>query len=127
MTDGGRKRQAIGKRGEYVAGQYLESLGYCLLGHNYHTRYGELDLIAQDGETIVFVEVKTRRGEAFGTPEEAITQRKRAHLCRAALAYLQERNLMDSACRFDVIGIVIGGSAPRVAHTRDAFRCDDVP
>jgi putative endonuclease len=99
------RRQALGQWGEQFAGDYLAARGYTILDRNVRTPYGEIDLVARQGETIVFIEVKTRSSTEFGYPEEAITTKKREHLLRASQAYLQVH--AESACdwRIDVIAI----------------------
>lgn len=100
------RQVAIGKWGEAVAGDYLRARGYEILACNARTPYGELDLVARQGETIVFVEVKTRTNLAFGLPEEAVTVRKRAHLLDSAAHYLQTHPELDGDWRVDVIAIL---------------------
>jgi putative endonuclease len=117
-------RAALGRRGERVAVEHLRSLGYRILARNFHTRYGELDIVAQDGDTVVFVEVKTRRGRTFGSPEEGVTRRKRDNLCRAALAYLQEHDLVESPCRFDMVGVRPSRKEPDIVHVPGAWTAD---
>ncbi len=85
----------------------------------------EIDLVALDGEVIVFVEVKTRRGVGHGEPWEAVVARKRARIARAALQYLADRDLLERRARFDVVEVLIGASGrPAVRHIPDAFRTD---
>ena len=98
-------RLNIAKIGESLAAKHLKAHGYEILARNYRARRGEIDLIARDGEFIVFVEVKTRRSLKFGLPQAAVTLRKQRQISKVALAYLQFRNLMDAPCRFDVIAI----------------------
>ena len=98
-------RADLGRRGEALAAEKLAASGYTLVAHNYRCSAGEIDLIARHGETWVFVEVRTRRGGAFGTPEESITPRKRQHLNAAAQHYLQEQNLGDVDWRIDVVAV----------------------
>ena len=100
-----------GADGERLAAQYLERRGYRILEHNYRTRMGEIDLIAKDGGTLVFVEVKARTDERFGGPAEAITKAKQARIGRLAQQYLAARRLADRLCRFDVV--LIRGDDPK--------------
>ena len=109
-------RARLGAQGESIAAAHLEALGLRITGRNFRTRYGELDLIAEDGDTLVFVEVKTRRGGAFGTPEEAVTARKREHLAKAAGLYLQDRGLESREWRIDVVGIALQRNGPAVIN-----------
>ena len=98
-------RLNIAKIGESLALKHLKARGCEILAQNYRVRRGEIDLIAQDGEFIVFVEVKTRRSLRFGLPQAAVTLQKQRQISKVALAYLQAQNLLDAPCRFDVIAI----------------------
>lgn len=95
----------IAKIGESAAAEYLKAHGYQILAQNYRFQRGEIDLIVQQDNRIVFVEVKTRRSLKFGLPQYAVTQKKQRQISKIALAYLQKQNLMDVPCRFDVIAI----------------------
>jgi putative endonuclease len=101
--------------------RYLTRRGYTLVERNYRTRYGELDLILRHQNTLVFVEVKLRRGTGFGHPLEAVTPRKQAAIRALAEQYLSRRKPHFEALRFDVVGILLGVGAPRVVHVEDAF------
>jgi putative endonuclease len=96
------QRQELGKHGEDVAVRELERRGYAILDRRYRTRHGEIDIVARDGETIVFVEVKARLTGEFGTAAEAVTERKQHRLARMAVEYLARRHLVACQCRFDV-------------------------
>jgi putative endonuclease len=104
-----RQRQFLGRRGEAVAAEKLAALGYEIVARNYRCGAGEIDLVARHHETWVFVEVRTRRSEKFGTPEESITRRKRAHLVASAQSYLQEKQLSEVAWRIDVVAVEFSG------------------
>lgn len=129
MREEGRSTKAIGDRGEDIAAAYLEGKGYTILDRNYRFQRAEIDLVGfkpaakyRAGGKLVFVEVKTRTGRAFGLPEEAVTESKQRNLIRAARAYLYERKLEGAACRFDVISIILQrGKAPQVEHFENAF------
>lgn len=112
----------FGREAETLASAYLESLGYRIVERNVRTPYGELDIVARDGEVVVIVEVKARRSNRYGTPQEALTPLKRARIRDAALAYLQSQNALNLPCRFDVIALTVRGGTPHIAHLRDAFR-----
>lgn len=116
----------IGQRGEALAAQALERRGYEIVDHNWHCRGGELDLVAHDGDVWVFVEVKLRGADAFGTPEEAVTERKQARLLHAAQMYVAEHELEDVAWRIDVVAIELapGGKVQRMALYQDAVWAD---
>ena len=100
-----RTRIDLGRRGEQLAEQKLAAGGYTVVAHNYRCPAGEIDLIAWQAEVLVFVEVRTRRGEAFGSPEASITPRKRRHLIAAAQTYLLEKELSEAAWRIDVVAV----------------------
>lgn len=95
----------IGDAGEDLAARHLEGLGWRVLARNWRGRSGELDLVAEDGATVVFVEVKARASRSHGLPEEAVDARKRARLARAALEFLRARGLGDRPARFDVAAV----------------------
>ena len=113
----------LGNKGERAAARYLRSLGYKILSRQYANRWGELDLIAIDGDALVFVEVKTRRSRAAGHPVEAVTRDKQRRMTQQALAWLKRRKLLDHRARFDVIAIVWpdGQKKPEITHYRNAF------
>jgi putative endonuclease len=100
-------RVRLGRRGEQMAADRLAALGYAIVDRNYRCAHGELDLVARRDDCWVFVEVRTRRGKRFGTPEESITPRKRAHLIAAAQHYLQAHNLVDVAWRIDAVAVAL--------------------
>ncbi len=100
-----RSKREVGTKGEKFAGQYLQELGYEILEYNYRCKKGEIDLIARDGDCLVFCEVKYRKDLGSGNPLEAVDIYKQRTLSSCALYYLMEHSLMDTACRFDVIGI----------------------
>jgi len=111
-------KRAVGSVTEERAEAYLAGLGYEPIERNYQCRCGEIDLIAKDGEYLVFVEVKYRRTEEFGLPEEAVTVRKRDRIRRAAEWYLKQRRIPDGTpVRFDVVAM----DAQEIRIYRDAF------
>ena len=115
-------RITLGKSGETYACRELERRGYAILARRFRTRMGELDIVARDGETLVFVEVKARRSIRFGTPADAVTWHKRQRLLRMAAEYVLLRGVANANCRFDVISVVFGGGLrPRVEVFKDAF------
>jgi putative endonuclease len=121
-------RQALGRLGEAAARAYLEAHGVRVLQGNVAYPAGELDLVARDGDTLVFVEVKTRTSRAFGPPSLAVHRRKQRQIVRAAQWYLAERRLGEPACRFDVLAVTFapGAPGPRVDWIRDAFPAEGV-
>lgn len=117
----GLSNRRTGAWGEELALRYLTQRGYKLVERNYRTRYGELDLILRHDDTLVFVEVKLRRGVGFGDPLEAVTPRKQAAVRTLAERYLSERKPDFDAIRFDVVGILVGDGTRRIVHVEDAF------
>ena len=116
----GERRAALGRRGERLAADYLERAGMMIVERNYRCRVGEVDLIALDGDTIVFVEVKLRRGDF--EPSEAVDARKQGHIARAAFDFMLRRGLMTSPARFDVVAICMTGPSNwQCHHLADAF------
>ena len=116
------KHNDTGKKGETLASVALEQAGYEILHYNWRHARQEVDLVALQGKTLVFVEVKTRSDDYFGLPEESVDDRKQARLFRAAEAYLDQSG-WDGNVRFDVVSVLIPEVGP--PHTdiiRDAFR-----
>jgi putative endonuclease len=112
------------ERGSYfekLAGDYLRRRGYRLLERNFRFGHKEVDIIALDGETVVFVEVKGRSGRVFGPPGESIGARKMSHIGLAAEAYLSRRNLRNRPCRFDVICVKVNDNRVEFEHIENAF------
>lgn len=109
-----------GKRSEIIAADYLKEKGYKILATNYKNKIGEIDVIAQDGEYIVFVEVKARFSGAFGNPLEAINAKKQQKLRAVASLYLMKNKKYGNLCRFDAISI-LGLENPEITHIIDAF------
>jgi putative endonuclease len=116
-------RQKTGRLGEEQAVQILRAKGYKIINRNFSTRYGELDIVAMDGDCLVFVEVKARFTKAYGDGLESITYKKRQHLGRVALTYLMRHGIRDYSCRFDVIALELGrrGEVLRCTHITGAF------
>ena len=111
-------RRALGDAGESLAEAFLRSKGYAILARKYRTRGGEIDLIARDGDEVVFVEVKARGRSTFGYPEEAVDGAKMKKLVRTAEYYLQTLDV-DVPCRFDVIAIEHVTNPPEIEHFKD--------
>ena len=101
-------RHSLGKRGEDYAAQYLIDHGYALRARNWRCPVGEIDLVTEKDSQLIFVEVRTRRGDRLGTPEESITPAKRAKLIAAAQTYLDEHEQADRDWRIDVVAIEVG-------------------
>lgn len=102
-----KTRIKLGVLGEDLAADYLTTRGYTILARNYRKKTGEIDIIARDGEYLVFIEVKTRTNLLFGQPYEAVTLRKQAQISRVALGYITINKLHNQAMRFDVISVLI--------------------
>ncbi len=120
-----RQRVAIGMFGEEIACRELERLGYAILARRSRRRGGEIDIVARDGSTVAFVEVKCRESGEFGEPAEAVTWGKRRRLVQLAFDYLMRHRLGECACRFDVVAILLDEEGPRVTVLRNAFSCSD--
>ena len=101
-----QRRIQLGKWGEDVARRHLEEQGYSILETNYRCPYGEVDIVAREGDAVVFVEVKTRRDRTFGQPEESVTAAKQGKLIEVAQAYLQENPGLPEDWRIDVVAIL---------------------
>ena len=113
--------KALGSKGEDLAIQFLKKKGYRIIKRNYKTYVGEIDIIARDGNTIVFVEVKTRANDSFGYPFEAVNKKKRQKLKNLALLYLKSQ-VKESPVRFDVLSIFYAdGRKLEIEHIKDAF------
>ena len=110
-------KKLLGRAGEKEACKFLKSNGYEILDTNYRTYVGEVDIVAKQGEEIVFVEVKTRSGDEYGTPAEAVTRKKQEKYFKVAQEYLIKTSRTSSSCRFDVIEIENG----QINHIKDAF------
>jgi len=116
-----RARQIFGKTGEDLACRELERRGYAIVARRYRRRGGELDIIARDGATLVFVEVKARHGREFGEAAEAVTPFKRRRIAQLALDYIVRHHLTSCPCRFDVVSIHVDEGEPVVEVIQGAF------
>jgi len=114
------KKKDLGKRGEDIAISFLKKNKYRILERNFRTPLGEIDIIAQDGDTIVFVEVKTRENPLFGEPFESVNYYKKKKLIRVASLYLKRFRDIPP-CRFDVISITFKENTPHIQLIKDAF------
>jgi putative endonuclease len=110
----------LGDRGERAAARFLRRRGLRVLARGYRTRHGEIDLIARDGDTLVFIEVKSRRR---GVPAEAVTEEKQRRITLAALHFLRKHGLLEVRCRFDIVAIVWPDDRgePQIEHIPNAF------
>jgi putative endonuclease len=110
------QRVMFGKRGEDAACEELRRRGYIILDRRFRTRCGELDIVAKDGNVIVFVEVKARTDGNFGEPSESVTWQKRRRLAQMAASYLSRKQLGDVPCRFDVVAVMEAPDAVRTVE-----------
>jgi putative endonuclease len=117
-----RGQRPLGKRGERAAARYLKRRGYKILARGDRLVPGELDLVALDRDTVVFVEVKTRRSPDAGHPAEAVTPAKQRRLTRLAVTFLKRHGLLEHRARFDVIAVTWPeGRRPAIEHLKNAF------
>lgn len=115
--------RTLGERGELAAKHYLKARGYIIIAHSSRGPFGELDIIAVDGRTVVFVEVKTRTSHDAGHPADAVDEKKRRRITRLALAYLKRHDLLECQARFDIIAVTWPDNArqPKIEHFTNAF------
>lgn len=118
-----RRRQSLGARGEAAAARFLRRKGYHIVARQDRGQLGELDLVAVDGRTVVFVEVKTRQSTHAGQPEEAVDLDKQRRLTRLAVNWLKHHGLLEHAARFDVVAVTwpAGARRPTIEHFVNAF------
>lgn len=118
-----RPMKTLGERGEREAARFLKRRGYKIVGRGQRDRLGEVDLIAVDKRTVVFVEVKTRRSTDKGHPAEAVHDEKQRRLTRLALSYLKRHHLLECSSRFDVVAITWpdDNQKPNIEHFENAF------
>jgi putative endonuclease len=117
------RKKSLGQRGEDAASRFLKRLGYRIVARGLDSRFGELDIVAVDGRTVVFVEVKTRSSTDAGHPADAIDHLKEKRMTQAALAYLKAHRLLEHAARFDVVAITWPDDTrqPTIEHYKNAF------
>lgn len=120
LNKDGRTKQ-VGRKGEDLAFTLLKEQGYKILERNYKSSLGEIDIIAQEGKTLVFVEVKTRSSSDFGTAKWAVDAKKQRKLSMLALSYLKSRSFFDQPARFDVVAIDLGQGREMVELVKNAF------
>jgi putative endonuclease len=117
----GFARIQTGKRGEDIAVAYLKNKGYRIIERNYKCLFGEIDIVAKDGDTVVFVEVKSRKSERFGDPQGAVGREKQKKISRISLTYLEEKHLYPCDARFDVVAIKMLPAGSIVELIQNAF------
>jgi putative endonuclease len=113
-------RRVFGNRAEKLAEQFLKNTGMNIVARQYKTKIGEIDLIARDGDEIVFVEVKARRSSTFGYPEESVTQAKLKKITLVSQQYLKDKQIEDILYRIDVIAIEMRQGSPVITHIKYA-------
>ena len=115
------RQQKFGEKGEALAVRRLKKAGYKIIETNYRTRLGEIDIIAKEGDTLVFVEVKSRRSAQFGNPKQSITVQKQKKISMVALCYLKTTGQSTARARFDVVTVISNRDKPQVEIIKNAF------
>jgi len=115
------QRQKFGRKAESLAAWYLKKNGYKVVEQNYRTPLGEIDIIAKEKKTIVFVEVKARRSLRYGSPKWAVTPRKQRKISMVALQYLKATRQGDAHARFDVVTVSVNQDEPQIEIVKNAF------
>ena len=115
------EKKELGKKGEELALRFLKKRGYRIVEKNYVCKMGEMDIIAKEKDTLVFVEVKTRTSTIFGPPQLAVNPTKQMQLSKVALSYLKAKQLEDVKARFDVVAILLGPKGEKIELIKDAF------
>ena len=113
--------KSLGSRGEEAAALYLKHHGYKILERNFRVPAGEIDIVAEQGDTLVFAEVKTRRSDRCGRPAQAVDYRKQQKIIMIAKWYLRQRHMEECPCRFDVLEVYARGETCRIRHLAGAF------
>jgi len=118
----GLQNAGVGSRGEELAAAFLERNGFALVERNFRCKGGEIDIIAKDGSTMVFIEVKSRKTLTYGVPQLAVTPFKQRQISKAALTWLARNHKHDSHARFDVIAILLENDySHQIEHIKNAF------
>jgi putative endonuclease len=115
------KKKELGKKGEELALRFLKKRGYRIIERNYVCKMGEMDIIAKERDTFVFIEVKTRTSTTFGPPQLAVNPKKQLQMSKIALHFLKEKNLEDLKARFDVVAILLSPKGEEIELIKDAF------
>jgi putative endonuclease len=116
-----KERISLGKLGEDLAINRIKKLGYRYITRNYRCPLGEIDIIAKEGDCLVFIETKTRRGRSTGYAKEAVTERKKRQLSKAALAYMKANDCCDCKARFDVVAVTLQEGIEHIELVKNAF------
>ena len=121
MSTGRTSKSRLGSRGEDLTEQFLVQQGFKVIARNYRAGHGEIDLIAWEGNVLVFIEVKTATSLAFGEPETWVDEKKQRTIIRTAISYLQHNHIEDTDCRFDVVAVNLSHRQHEIHHYRNAF------
>lgn len=116
-----KNKRELGKSGEDRAVNFLRQKGFSIIRTNYRTPDGEIDIIAQDGDTIVFIEVKSRRSLSYGDPETAVDSIKKNQIKKIAKQFISHYQLFDRDCRFDIVALYYEGQAVQIKYIPNAF------
>lgn len=115
-------RKSLGKQGEELAASYLKKCqNYQILQRNYRCVFGEVDIVAKDGDVLTFIEVRTRKSEDYGNPKESITKRKQDQLSKVALEFINRHNVHHVKARFDVVAVYLLSQKEQVELIKNAF------
>lgn len=121
MNSAHRDSISAGKHGEDLAVKFLQKAGYIILKKNFRASIGEVDIIAEDDGTLVFIEVKSRTSLRYGSPKEAITEQKKRQISKAALVFMNRNKLFGHRARFDVVAIQMVEGRPQFELVKNAF------
>jgi putative endonuclease len=114
----------LGRSGEELAAAFLRRKGYRILAKNFRSKLGEIDIIARQKDTVCFIEVKTRRTDRFGLPQESVLASKQRQISKAALDYLKVNKMLDIKARFDVVSVLFSDNEAKLDLIQDAFELD---
>ena len=116
-----KTKTSLGKKGESLAAEYLKNQGYRILEKNFRFLRGEIDIVAEDGDILVFVEVKTRNTKTLGDPEDSVTEKKQHQIWKVAEGYLYKEKIPNKECRFDLVAVEFDGPHSTLRHIPNAF------
>ena len=116
-----KAEESLGLKGEEAAASFLISKGYRIISRNYKNKLGEIDIIAEDGDVICFVEVKTRKSKRFGLAKESVTAKKQRQIAKTAIGFLKEKGFLNRRARFDVVALDYSSFEEKLDLIRDAF------
>lgn len=116
-----KAEESLGLKGEEAAASFLISKGYRIISRNYKNKLGEIDIIAEDGDVICFVEVKTRKSKRFGLAKESVTAKKQRQIAKTAIGFLKEKGFLNRRARFDVVALDYSSFEAKLDLIRDAF------